>query len=138
MAGTQAKRSSIEYATGRVGPRTAAKTRARVRRHLRVRKKVAGSTARPRLVVNRSARHLFVQIVDDSVGRTLASASTMDEAVKSAEGDKTAKAKLVGTLIAERARDAGITAVVFDRGGYQYHGRVAALADSAREAGLTL
>jgi large subunit ribosomal protein L18 len=138
MAGTQAKRSSIEYATGRVGPRTAAKTRARVRRHLRVRKKVAGSTSRPRLVVNRSARHIVVQIVDDSVGRTLASASTMDEAVRSAEGDKTAKAKLVGTLIAERARDAGITAVVFDRGGYQYHGRVAALADSAREAGLTL
>ena len=138
MAGTQAKRSSIEYATGRVGSRTAAKTRARVRRHLRVRKKVVGSTARPRLVVNRSARHIVVQIVDDSVGRTLASASTMDEAVRSADGDKTAKAKLVGALIAERARDAGITAVVFDRGGYQYHGRVAALADSAREAGLTL
>src|SRR6202034_4065789 len=138
MAGTQAKRSSIEYATGRVGSRTAAKTRARVRRHLRVRKKVIGSTARPRLVVNRSARHIVVQIVDDSVGRTLAYASTMDEAVKSAEGDKTAKAKLVGALIAERARDAGITAVAFDRGGYQYHGRVAALADSAREAGLTL
>jgi large subunit ribosomal protein L18 len=138
MAGTQAKRSSIEYATGRVGPRTADKTRARVRRHLRVRKKVVGSTARPRLVVNRSARHLFVQIVDDSVGRTLASASTLDETVKSAEGDKTARAKLVGALIAERAHDAGITAVVFDRGGYQYHGRVAALADSAREAGLTL
>ena len=138
MAGTQAKRSSIEYATGRVGPRTAAKTRARVRRHLRVRKKVVGSTARPRLVVNRSPRHIVVQIVDDSVGRTLASASTMDEAVKSAEGDKTAKAKLVGALIAERARDAGITAVVFDRGGFKYHGRVAAIADSAREAGLTL
>jgi large subunit ribosomal protein L18 len=138
MAGTQAKRSSIEYATGRVGSRTADKTRARVRRHLRVRKKVVGSTARPRLVVNRSARHLFVQIVDDSVGRTLASASTLDETVKSAEGDKTARAKLVGALIAERARDAGINAVVFDRGGYQYHGRVAALADSAREAGLTL
>jgi large subunit ribosomal protein L18 len=138
MAGTQAKRSSLEYATGRVGPRTAAKTRSRVRRHLRVRKKITGSTARPRLVVNRSARHLTVQIVDDSVGRTLASASTMDESIRSAEGDKTAKAKLVGTLIAERARDAGISAVVFDRGGYQYHGRVAALADSAREAGLTL
>jgi large subunit ribosomal protein L18 len=138
MAGTQAKRSSIEYATGRVGPRTAAKTRARVRRHLRVRKKVVGSTARPRLVVNRSARHIFVQIVDDSVGRTLASASTLDETITSVAGDKTARAKLVGELIAERARDAGITAVVFDRGGYQYHGRVAALADSAREAGLTL
>jgi large subunit ribosomal protein L18 len=138
MAGTQAKRSSIEYASGRVGPRTATKTRSRVRRHLRVRKKVTGSTLRPRLVVNRSARHLFVQIVDDSVGRTLASASTLDESIKSADGDKTAKAKLVGTLIAERARDAGIESVVFDRGGYQYHGRVAALADSAREAGLTL
>jgi large subunit ribosomal protein L18 len=138
MAGTQAKRSSLEYATGRVGTRTAAKTRSRVRRHLRVRKKVTGSTERPRLVVNRSSRHLFVQIVDDSVGRTLASASTMDESVKTADGDKTAKAKLVGALIAERARDAGISAVVFDRGGYQYHGRVAALADSAREAGLTL
>jgi len=136
MAGTQAKRSSIEFATGRVGPRTAGKTRARIRRHLRVRKKVTGSTARPRLVVNRSARHIFVQIVDDSVGRTLASASTLDEAVKSAEGDKTAKAKLVGTLIAERAQDAGISAVVFDRGGYQYHGRVQALADGAREGGL--
>src|SRR3984885_4890556 len=138
MAGTQAKRSSIEYATGRVGPRTAAKTRARVRRHLRVRKKVAGSTARPRLVVNRSARHIVVQVFEQRVGRTRASASPMDEAVKSVEGDKTAKAKLVGALIAERARDAGITAVVFDRGGYQYHGRVAALADSALEAGLTL
>jgi large subunit ribosomal protein L18 len=138
MAKTQAKRSSIEYASGRVGPRTADKTRSRVRRHLRVRKKVSGNTARPRLVVNRSARHIFVQIVDDTVGRTLASASTLDTTVKSADGDKTAKAKLVGALIAERARDAGVSAVVFDRGGYQYHGRVAALADSAREAGLTL
>jgi large subunit ribosomal protein L18 len=138
MAGTQAKRSSREYATGRVGPKTAVKTRARVRRHLRVRKKVSGSTTRPRLVVNRSARHMFAQIVDDTVGRTLASASTMDDAVKSATGDKTAKAKLVGALLAERAKSAGISAVVFDRGGYQYHGRVAALADSAREAGLTL
>ena len=138
MAGTQAKRSSIEYATGRVGPRTAAKTRARVRRHLRVRKKISGDAARPRLVVNRSAKHIFVQVVDDTVGRTLAAASTLDESVKSADGDKSAKAKLVGALIAERARDAGISAVVFDRGGYQYHGRVAALADGARESGLTL
>jgi large subunit ribosomal protein L18 len=138
MAGTQAKRSSIEYATGRVGPRTAAKTRARVRRHLRVRKKVSGDAARPRLVVNRSTKHIFVQVVDDTVGRTMAAASTLDESVRSADGDKTAKAKLVGALIAERARDAGISAVVFDRGGYQYHGRVAALADGARESGLTL
>jgi large subunit ribosomal protein L18 len=138
MAGTKAKRSSLEYATGRVSSRTAAKARARVRRHLRVRKKIAGTAARPRLVVNRSARHMVVQIVDDSVGRTLVSASTMDDSIRSATGDKTAKAKLVGTLLAGRARDAGITAVVFDRGGYKYHGRVAALADSAREAGLTL
>ena len=79
-----------------------------------------------------------MQVVDDTVGRTLASASTLDTSIKSADGDKTAKAKLVGALIAERARDAGIAAVVFDRGGYQYHGRVAALADSARESGLTL
>ena len=138
MAKTQAKRSSLEYASGRVGSRTATKTRARIRRHLRVRKKVSGDAARPRLVVNRSAKHIFVQIVDDTVGRTLAAASTLDESIRSAEGDKSAKAKLVGTLIAERARDAGISAVVFDRGGYQYHGRVAALADGARESGLTL
>ena len=138
MAGTKAKRSSREYATGRVGSRTATKTRARIRRHLRVRKNVSGTAARPRLVVNRSARHLFVQIVDDTVGKTLASASTMDPTIRSAEGDKTAKAKLVGALLAERAKSAGIAAVVFDRGGYKYHGRVAAVADSAREAGLTL
>jgi large subunit ribosomal protein L18 len=138
MARTQARRSSREYATGKVGPRTAQKTRARIRRHLRVRKHVSGTTARPRLVVNRSAKHIFVQIVDDTVGRTLVSASTMEADVRATEGDKTAKAKLVGTLVAERAKNAGITAVVFDRGGFQYHGRVAAIADSAREAGLTL
>jgi large subunit ribosomal protein L18 len=138
MARTQAKRSSREYATGKVGPRTAPSARARARRHLRVRKKVTGSTARPRLVVSRSAKHIFAQIVDDTVGRTLASASTLDVTVKDAEGDKTAKAKLVGALLAERAKSAGVAAVVFDRGGFKYHGRVAALADSAREAGLTL
>ncbi|HWG01108.1 MAG TPA: 50S ribosomal protein L18 [Trebonia sp.] len=138
MARTQARRSSREYATGKVGPRTAQKTRARVRRHLRVRKKITGTTARPRLVVTRSSRHLLVQIVDDTTGHTLASASTMDPTIRAAEGDKTAKAKLVGALLADRAKTAGITAVVFDRGGYKYHGRVAALADSVREAGLTL
>jgi len=138
MARTKAKRSSREYATGKVGPRTATTTRARVRRHLRVRKKVTGSPARPRLVVNRSAKHIFAQVVDDTAGRTLAAASTLDTAIRGAEGDKTAKAKLVGALLAERAKSAGITAVVFDRGGFKYHGRVAALADSAREAGLTL
>ena len=136
MAGTKTR--SHARVTGRVRPHTQKSTAARVRRHLRVRKKVTGSSSRPRLVVNRSARHISVQIVDDTVGHTLASASTLDASIKSAEGDKTAKAKLVGALVAERAREAGISAVVFDRGGYQYHGRVAALADSAREAGLTL
>ena len=136
MAGTKTR--SHARATGRVRPHTRATAAGRVRRHLRVRKKVSGDAARPRLVVNRSARHIFVQIVDDTVGHTLAAASTLDASVKTADGDKTAKAKLVGALIAERAREAGISAVVFDRGGYQYHGRVAALADSAREAGLTL
>jgi large subunit ribosomal protein L18 len=138
MARTQARRSSREYATGKVGARTAQKTRARIRRHIRVRKHISGTTSRPRLVVNRSAKHIFVQIVDDTVGRTLASASTLDNSIRAAEGDKTAKAKLVGALVAERAKAAGIGAVVFDRGGFQYHGRVAALADAAREAGLTL
>jgi large subunit ribosomal protein L18 len=103
-----------------------------------VRKKVAGSASRPRLVVNRSARHIFAQIVDDTAGRTLASASTLDAAIRAAGGDKTAKARRVGELLAQRARDAGIAAVVFDRGGYRYHGRVAALADGAREGGLQL
>ncbi len=120
--------------TGRTDPRTAA----RARRHLRVRKKVTGSAARPRLVVTRSARHIFAQLVDDTVGSTLVSASTLEASVRGSEGDKTAKAKQVGALLAERATAAGITAVVFDRGGHSYHGRVAALADGAREGGLTL
>jgi large subunit ribosomal protein L18 len=109
-----------------------------VRRHLRVRKKVSGSASKPRLVVNRSSRHMFAQIVDDTVGRTLAAASTLDESIRGAEGDKTAKARQVGALLAQRAAEAGVTAVVFDRGGYRYHGRVAALADGAREGGLQL
>ena len=100
-----------------------------------MRKKVAGTGARPRLVVNRSARHMFVQVVDDTVGRTLASASTMEADLRADGGDKTAKAKKVGELVAERAKAAGIDAVVFDRGGNQYHGRVAAVADGAREPG---
>ena len=119
-------------------PRTQASAAGRTRRHLRVRKKVTGSAIRPRLVVNRSARHMFAQIVDDSVGRTLAAASTLDAAIRTADGDKTAKARQVGELLAQRAKDAGIEAVVFDRGGYRYHGRVAALADGAREGGLKL
>ena len=118
--------------------RGSGKVPSRARRHFRVRKKVSGSAARPRLVVNRSARHVFVQIVDDAVGRTLASASTMEADVRALAGDKTAKARKVGNLVAERAKSAGIDAVVFDRGGYKYHGRVAAIADGAREGGLTL
>src|SRR3954447_85727 len=106
------------------------------RRHLRVRKKVTGTAARPRLVVNRSSRHVFAQVVDDTKGHTLASASTMEADLRSAEGDKKAVAGQVGRLLAERARAAGVEVVVFDRGGRRYHGRIAALADGAREAGL--
>jgi large subunit ribosomal protein L18 len=111
---------------------------ARSRRHLRVRKKVSGTTTRPRLVVTRSSRHIFVQVVDDVAGRTLASASTMETDLRSLDGDKTSKARKVGELVAQRAKDAGIDSVVFDRGGNRYHGRVAAIADGAREAGLAL
>jgi large subunit ribosomal protein L18 len=120
--------------TGRTAPRIAS----RQRRHLRVRKKVAGSAQRPRLVVTRSARNTFAQLIDDVAGSTLASASTLDESIRSAAGDKTAKAKQAGALLAERAVQAGIGAAVFDRGGYAYHGRIAALADGAREGGLAL
>ena len=123
-------------AHGQVSGRTAARTSARQRRHLRVRKKVEGSAARPRLVVTRSARNTFAQLVDDTAGNTLASASTLE--IRGVDGDKTAKAKQVGALLAERAAKAGISAAVFDRGGYAYHGRVAALADGAREGGLAL
>jgi large subunit ribosomal protein L18 len=120
--------------TGRSAPRVAS----RQRRHLRVRKKIEGSALRPRLVVTRSARNTFAQLVDDTVGNTLASASTLEASVRAADGDKTAKAKQVGALLAERAAKVGVRAAVFDRGGYAYHGRVAALADGAREGGLTL
>jgi len=97
-----------------------------------------GSAERPRLTVTRSARHTFVQLIDDSVGRTVASASTLEEALRGADGDKTAKARQVGTLLAERARAAGVSAAVFDRSGWAYHGRIAALADAVREGGLDL
>ena len=110
----------------------------RNRRHLRVRKKIRGSADRPRLVVTRSARHVVVQVVDDTAGRTLASASTMEADLRSLDGDKTAKARRVGELVAERAKSAGVAAVVFDRGGNRYHGRVAAVAEGAREGGLSL
>jgi large subunit ribosomal protein L18 len=119
------------------GTRTTARAIGRKRRHVRVRKKVEGSAARPRLVVTRSTRHVFVQVVDDLAGRTLASASTMEADLRGDAGDKTAKARKVGQIVAERAKAAGIDAVVFDRGGNRYHGRVAALADGAREGGLT-
>jgi large subunit ribosomal protein L18 len=136
MAGTRSE--SLARAKGLVRPRTAKSAAGRVRRHLRVRKRVTGSAARPRLVVNRSARHMFAQIVDDVKGHTLAQASTLDASIKGTEGDKTAQARKVGELLAERAKKAGISAVVFDRGGYQYHGRIAAVADGAREGGLSL
>ena len=118
--------------------RAKGKVAARGRRHNRVRKFVSGTADRPRLVVTRSARHVFVQVVDDTLGKTLASASTMEADLRSFDGDKTAKAKRVGELVAERAKSAGVEAVVFDRGGNKYHGRVAAIADGAREGGLSL
>jgi large subunit ribosomal protein L18 len=114
------------------------KSAARGRRHLRLRKKIAGDALRPRLVVTRSARHILVQVVDDSKGITLASASTMEAEMRKSSDDKSAKSKAVGLLIAERAKKAGISEVVFDRGGNRYTGRVAAIADGAREGGLVL
>jgi len=114
------------------------KSIARTRRHLRLRKKVSGTAARPRLVVTRSARHMTAQVVDDGLGKTLASASTLEVDLRGSNDDKTAKARKVGELIAERAKAAGVDAVVFDRGGNKYHGRVAAVADGAREGGLAL
>ncbi|WP_299571497.1 50S ribosomal protein L18 [uncultured Williamsia sp.] len=106
------------------------------RRHFRLRKKISGTPQRPRLVVKRSSRHIHVQLVDDLAGKTLAAASTIEAEVRSAGGDKSAQSKKVGELIAARAKAAGVDAVVFDRGGRDYHGRIAALADAAREGGL--
>jgi len=121
-----------------LGTRGKSKSAARSRRHTRLRKKVEGTAVRPRLVVNRSARHVFVQVVDDSKGFTVASASTMEADLRTFDGDKTAKARKVGELVAERAKAAGVEAVVFDRGGSKYAGRVAAIAEGAREGGLNL
>ena len=115
---------------------TAAKSRARMRRQLRGRKKIFGAPERPRLVVTRSARHISAQVIDDVAGRTLAHASTMEADLRSATGDKRDLAKQVGELVAQRAKAAGVAQVVFDRAGHKYHGRIAALADGAREAGL--
>jgi large subunit ribosomal protein L18 len=116
---------------------TASRVKSRLRRQVRGRKKISGTAERPRLVVTRSSKHITVQVVDDLVGKTLASASTMEADVRGFDGDKTAKAKKVGELVAERARSAGIDGVVFDRAGNKYHGRVAALAEGARTGGLS-
>jgi large subunit ribosomal protein L18 len=116
---------------------TAARTKSRLHRQVRGRKKLHGTAERPRLVVTRSSKHISVQVVDDLIGRTLVSASSMEADLRGLEGDKTAKAKKVGELVAERAKGAGIESVVFDRAGNKYHGRVAALADAAREGGLS-
>ncbi|WP_153505946.1 50S ribosomal protein L18 [Cumulibacter manganitolerans] len=125
-------------AIARTGGRGVAQQRrnSKARRHFRLRKKVAGTTERPRLVVTRSSRHIVAQIVDDTVGKTLVSASSLEADVRSSDGDKSAISKKVGELVAQRAKDAGISAVVFDRAGNKYHGRIAALADAAREGGL--
>ena len=116
---------------------SAARRVARARRHARLRKKVIGTASRPRLVVNRSSRHIHVQLVNDQNGTTIAAASSIEPDVRAVSGDKKAHSKRVGQLIAERAKAAGIDAVVFDRGGNTYGGRIAALADAARESGLT-
>ncbi len=108
----------------------------RLRRHARLRKKISGTPQRPRLVVNRSARHIHVQLVNDENGTTLAAASSIEADVRGLDGDKKSRSVRVGQLIAERAKAAGIDSVVFDRGGYTYGGRIAALADAARENGL--
>ncbi len=120
--------STNKYGSGR--------SAARARRQLRGRKKVSGTASRPRLVVSRSSRHMVAQVVDDTQGRTLVSASSMESDIRALDGDKSAKAKRVGELVAERARQAGVEAVVFDRAGNRYQGRIAALADGARSGGL--
>lgn len=115
---------------------TANRVRSRLRRQARGRKRISGTAERPRLVVTRSSRHITVQVVDDLQGATLAYASSMEADVRSSGGDKTTQAKKVGELVAERAKAAGVEGVVFDRAGNKYHGRIAALADAAREGGL--
>lgn len=112
------------------------KNKARLKRHLRVRKKIEGTTARPRLNIFRSAKHIYAQIIDDTKGATLVAASSLDKELGAGNGGNAEAARKVGELIAKRAKANGIEAVVFDRGGYIYHGRVQALADAAREAGL--
>ena len=118
--------------------RAKGRSAARIRRHARLRKKIVGTAERPRLVVTRSSRHVFVQVIDDAKGHTVASASTMEADLRGFDGDKSAKARRVGELVAERAKSAGVDTVVFDRGGSRYAGRVASVAGGAREGGLTL
>ncbi len=120
----------------KAGKHTSPRAKSRLRRQVRTRKKVAGTTQRPRLVVTRSSRHVMAQVVDDLKGRTVVSASTMEADLRTHDGDKTAKAKMVGQIVAERAKAAGVDSVVFDRAGNKYHGRIAALADGARSGGL--
>jgi large subunit ribosomal protein L18 len=115
---------------------SAVRRKQRLRRHARLRKKISGTAERPRLVVHRSSRHIHVQLVNDLTGTTLAAASSIEADVRAVDGDKKAHSVRVGQLIAERAKAAGVEAVVFDRGGYTYGGRIAALADAAREGGL--
>jgi large subunit ribosomal protein L18 len=115
---------------------TSTKAGLRARRHARVRRKVAGTAERPRLAVFRSNKHMVAQVIDDATGRTLAAASTVEADLRSTPTGNKSAAAAVGRLVAERAKAAGVTAVVFDRGGFIYHGRVASLADAAREAGL--
>ena len=122
----------------KAGKHTATKTASRARRQMRGRKKIQGSPERPRLVVTRSSRHVFAQVVDDLNGTTVAWASTMEADIRASAGDKSEKARRVGELVAERAKAVGVGSVVFDRAGNKYHGRVAALADGAREGGLAL
>jgi large subunit ribosomal protein L18 len=117
---------------------THSKREARIRRHRRVRKKIRGTAERPRLTVFRSTRHIYAQVIDDVQGRTLATASTREAGLRLGRTGTADAAKAVGKLVGERAKSAGISAVVFDRGGFQFHGRVAGLADGAREAGLEL
>ena len=133
MAGTQSPTASSKTLGKSV---SAARRTARLRRHARLRKKISGTSQRPRLVVHRSARHIHVQLVNDLDGTTLAAASSIEADVRGLEGDKKARSVRVGQLIAERAKAAGVNTVVFDRGGYSYGGRIAALADAARESGL--
>jgi large subunit ribosomal protein L18 len=121
-----------------MGSNAGHKRELRLRRHRRVRKRIVGTAERPRLAVFRSARHISAQVIDDTAGRTLVAASTVESPLRGASGGNVAAAEAVGRLVAERAASTGITKVVFDRGGNRYHGRVAAVAEAARQAGLEL